>query len=225
MAEQYTDLKIRFDILDNQNDELATAIEDIKSTKSAVSIAPSSELIDCQLEQLQTQITNLAQGLPLRQDSSPRIKDVQINSGNFNFNSQNKQSNIRSNKLGNKPSKPEDLISEQSHSPPQFRNQKNNRDASVASNVSMLSGKSDKTLYLTAFHDDKGKNVALVNQWQQEGKLTDCKITSSKIKFSFKDRENVQKAKTMLGIKPRNSRGSFRGGGKPRGGSRAKNLI
>ena len=45
------------------------------------------ELIEGKLEQLQAQITNLAMGIPLKQDSSPRIKDVQINSGNLTINS------------------------------------------------------------------------------------------------------------------------------------------
>ena len=82
-------------------------------------------------------------GIPLKQDSSPRIKDVQINSGNLTINSQNRNTKVKSNKLGNKPSKQSDLNNEQSHPLPQFRNQRNNRDASVASNVSMVSEKSD----------------------------------------------------------------------------------
>ena len=77
----------------------------------------------------------------------------------------NKVSKVKSNKLGNKPSKNNDLIQDPSASPPRFRNQKGNREASVASNVSMASEKSDQTRYITAYHDDKGKNVALVNQW------------------------------------------------------------
>jgi len=90
----------------------------------------------------------------------------------------------------------------------------------------MASEKSDQTRYITAFHDDKGKNVALANQWLKEGKLHDCKITSKSIKISFKNRENVQKAKTMLGIKPRgNRRSSGGGGGKQRDASNANDLI
>ena len=89
----------------------------------------------------------------------------------------------------------------------------------------MLSEKSDQARYITAYHDDQGKNVALVNQWQKEGKLLDCKITSTKIKVSFKNKENVQKAKAMLGIKPRSNRRSNGGGGKPRAASNANDLI
>ena len=94
---------------------------DLKKAGPAEGYSPSMELVETKLEQLQVQIINLAQGLPPRQ-SSPRIKDIQINSGNFNFNSQNKNTKVKSNKLGNKPAKQEDLIGEQPHSPPQFRN-------------------------------------------------------------------------------------------------------
>ena len=91
----------------------------------------------------------------------------------------------------------------------------------------MPSGQSDQTRYLTAYHDDKGKNVKLVKEWQREGLLSDCQITTSKIKISFKNRQNVQKAKTLLGIKPRNNRRNpgGGGGGKQRGSSNANDLI
>jgi hypothetical protein len=105
LAEALTDLNIKTEILDKQNDEIHTELGELKRAKPGVGLGLTSELVEYKLEQLQAQITNLAQGLPPRRDPSPKIKDVKINSDNLTFNSMNKNTKVKSNKLGNKPSK------------------------------------------------------------------------------------------------------------------------
>ena len=141
LAESMLDLNIKFEIQEKQIDEVEALVGKLASAKIA---APqTSELVEFKLEQLQLQITNLAQGRPPKQDSSPRqnkrqVIDDQIAS-EVDLSAKNKK--VRSSKLGSGPKMnvQSDVLSNGSNSPLQFRNQKGNRNDSVASNVSMQS--------------------------------------------------------------------------------------
>ena len=64
----------------------------------------------------------------------------------------------------------------------------------------MSSDANEKRRYITATRDEEGKNEQKVKEWEAKGLLTDCQLTSTQIRLSFKDGSNVTEAINILGI-------------------------
>ena len=60
LQETLADLNIKHEILDKQNDDINGELSEIKKILSSNNTAPQTDLIECRLDQLQTQIMDLA---------------------------------------------------------------------------------------------------------------------------------------------------------------------